>query len=246
MTLAFSKDYLVRLAGLAEEITAAQRLRFEVFNLELGEGLAASRLSGLDCDAYDTQCDHLIVEEIASGRIVGTYRLQTGRTAGAGIGYYSAQEFDLSPFDPFRDRVLELGRACIHRDHRRRAVLELLWKGIAAYAKDRRCEYLLGCSSLTSQAPAEGWAVYRLLEPHHLASPEFRTSPLPHCRMEESDLIPAEAKVPRLFAAYLRIGAQIAGPPAIDRDFGTIDFLTLLDLNRIASHGRRHYLDEPV
>lgn len=245
MTLVRSKDYQVKIAKLTDEVTAAQRLRYEVFNLELGEGLAESRQSGLDCDAYDIQCDHLIVEEIASGRTVGTYRLQTGQTAKEGIGYYSEQEFDLSPFEPFRDRILELGRACIHRDHRRRSVLDLLWKGIAAYAKERNCGYLLGCSSLTSQDPAEGWAVYRLLEPGHLAPPEFRTAPLPHCRMEEGGPVLESAKVPRLFAAYLKIGACIAGPPAIDRDFGTIDFLTLLDLERIASQGRRHYLDEP-
>lgn len=246
MTLVSSTDYRVKIAERPEEVTAAQRLRYEVFNLELGEGLAESRHSGLDCDAYDLQCDHLIVEEVATGRTVGTYRLQTGRTAGEGIGYYSEQEFDLSPFEPCRDRILELGRACIHRDHRRRSVLDLLWKGIAAYAKERGCGYLLGCSSLTSQDPAEGWAVYRLLEPGHLAPPEFRTSPLPHCRIQEGGPVMENVKVPRLFAAYLRIGACIAGPPAIDRDFGTIDFLTLLDLERIASQGRRHYLDEPV
>lgn len=244
MTLAASKDYRVKIANLPEEVTAAQRLRYGVFNLELGEGLAESRHSGLDCDAYDLQCDHLIVEEAASGGIVGTYRLQTGRVAGAGIGYYSEQEFDLSPFEPCRDRILELGRACIHHDHRRRSVLDLLWKGIAAYAKERGCEYLLGCSSLTSQDPAEGWAIYRLLEPGHLAPPEFRTSPLPHCQMDEVGQFEGNVKVPRLFAAYLKIGACIAGPPAIDREFGTIDFLTLLDLDRIASQGRRHYLDE--
>lgn len=246
MILVSSKDYQVKIAELADQITSAQRLRYEVFNLELGEGLAASRLNGLDCDAYDLQCDHLIVEETNSGRIVGTYRLQTGDTAGAGIGYYSEQEFDLSPYEPYRGQVLELGRACIHREHRRRSVLDLLWKGIAAYAKERDCGYLLGCSSLTSQDPAEGWAVYRLLEPGHLAPPEFRTSPLPHCRIQEGGAVMENVKVPRLFAAYLRIGACIAGPPAIDRDFGTIDFLTLLDFERIASQGRRHYLDEPV
>ncbi len=246
MTLAHSKDYRVKIAQHTDEVTAAQRLRYEVFNLELGEGLAESRHSGLDCDPYDVQCDHLIVEQISSGRIVGTYRLQTGNTASAGIGYYSEQEFDLSPFEPRRDGILELGRACIHRDHRRRSVLDLLWKGIAAYAKGRGCRFLLGCSSLTSQDPAEGWAVYRLLEPGHLAPPEFRTLPLPHCRIEESAPVLESVKVPRLFAAYLKIGACIAGPPAIDRDFGTIDFLTLLDLERIASQGRRHYLDESV
>ncbi len=244
MRLPGSTRYQVRIAVGSGDIIAAQRLRFEVFNLELGEGLASSNLNGLDQDAYDSQCDHLLVEECGTGSIVGTYRLQTGATAGAGIGYYSEQEFDLSPFEEHRRRILELGRACIHLDHRRLSVLDLLWKGIAAYARAKHCRYLLGCSSLTSQDPAEGWSVYRLLETTHLAPPGFRTDPLPHCRLEDSSTAPIPAKVPRLFAAYLKIGAWVAGPPAIDRDFGTIDFLTLLDIAKITRQGKRHYLDD--
>jgi len=81
--------YAARLALSAEELRGAQQLRFEVFNLELGEGLAESYATGLDVDPFDEFCDHLIVEEIATSEVVGTYRMQTGQLAAANLGYYS-------------------------------------------------------------------------------------------------------------------------------------------------------------
>ena len=124
--------YAVRLARDAAEIRAAQALRFAIFNLELHEGLENSYATGLDADPFDAVCDHLLVEHLATGEIVGTYRLQTGTTAGGKLGYYSGQEFDFKPFEPMRAEVIELGRACVHKLHRNMSVLGLLWKGSAS------------------------------------------------------------------------------------------------------------------
>jgi len=115
--------YLARIAQSVAEIQAAQRLRFTVFNLELQEGLEESLLTGCDADPFDEVCDHLLVEHLPTGEIVGTYRLQTGSTAAANIGYYSEQEFDFRPFEPIRSELIELGRACVHREHRNLVVL---------------------------------------------------------------------------------------------------------------------------
>jgi putative hemolysin len=226
--------YTVRLAQSAEDLHAAQALRFFVFNLELNEGLESSFLTMRDGDAYDDACDHLLVE--SEGEVVGTYRMQTGRRAAENIGFYSAQEFDLSPFEPIRAQVLELGRACVHADHRNLQVLSLLWRGIADYARVNGCRYLLGCSSLTSQDPEEGLALYQMLSLRHLAPEELRTLPLPGwgCPepMQHSDPAPVP-RAPKLLTAYLSLGAKICAPPAMDRDFKTIDFLTLLDLENL-------------
>ncbi len=239
-----STGYKVRTTRASDDIEAAQRLRYEIFNLELGEGLAESRERGLDSDPFDLQCDHLIIEDSSSRAVVGTYRLQTGAMAKAGLGYYSAQEFNFSPYEPLRQEILELGRACIHKDHRKRAVLDLLWRGIAGYASAKKCRYLLGCSSLTSQDPAEGWGLYRQLEKAHLAPPALRTSPIGKFVSPEPDDIHRNAKTPKLFAAYLGVGAVIAGPPALDREFQTIDFLTILDLAKTSVAGKKHFLKE--
>jgi len=221
--------YRARLAGDAADLRAAQALRFEVFNLELDEGLVQSYDSGLDEDSFDEACDHLIVEDLASGKVIGTYRMQTGQRALAMRGYYSEREFDFSPFEPQRPRILELGRACVHQRHRGFAVLKLLWRGIAAYAAAHGARYLLGCSSLNTRDGAVGLAMYERLLPH-LAAPAWRTRPVPgwECRPGHGPLPAAEA-VPRLLAAYLSLGAVVCGPPALDREFRTVDFLTLLD-----------------
>jgi putative hemolysin len=219
--------YGVRLAAGAPDLRAAQALRFEVFNVELDEGLPQSWDSGLDEDPFDAVCDHLLVTD-ADGSVVGTYRMQTGLQAGGHLGYYSAHEFDFRPFEAMRPQMLELGRACIALRHRNFAVLNLLWKGIAAYAQQQGVRYLVGCSSLTSQDEAAGLAAFRELS-HHLAPPAWRTLALPAYACS-GPAAAAAPKIPRLLSAYLALGARICSPPAIDREFRTIDLLTWLDI----------------
>ena len=233
---------MARLAQSAEEVRRAQRLRFEVFNLELNEGLVESHFTGLDVDLFDNVCDHLIVEDVATDEIVGTYRLQTGARAAANIGYYSEREFDFTPYESLRGEMIELGRACVHAEHRNFNLLHLLWRGIARYACERNARFLIGCSSLTSQDPMEGVAMYEQLRGKHLARPKWRT--VPHAAFRQDvDLVSASSPPPpKLMRAYLSIGAKICGPPAMDREFGTIDFLTLLDLHALPMIVRAHFL----
>src|SRR6185437_16007213 len=124
---------------------------------------------------FDAVCDHLIVEHLPSQKIVGTYRLQTGANAAKNLGYYSAQEFDFEVYEPLREQIVELGRACVHRRHRNLIVLGLLWRGIANYAKERGGRYLFGCSSLTSQDAAIGASAYSELCRRFLAPIEWQT-----------------------------------------------------------------------
>ncbi len=261
--------YRLRLAETQEDREAACRLRFRVFNIELGEGLDSSYETGLDMDRYDAICEHLLVEDKTSRRIVGTYRMQSGQTAKRNLGYYSEQEFSLGPYEPLRPGILELGRASIDREHRTPEVLMLLWRGIAQYATDMGLRYLLGCSSLNSNDPAEGWQMYRQLENFRVPA-EFETRPtaayacppgscdfarqnadaqpspceVDRSHSDDSALAPAHTpvKIPKLLKTYLAIGARIAAPPAWDREFRTIDFLTLLDLNLLSPAARHRFL----
>lgn len=235
-------QYATRQARNADEVRAAQALRFEVFNLELQEGLDQSYATGRDEDPFDAVCDHLIVEHLPSANIVGTYRLQTGRNAAANLGYYCAQEFEFQVFEPWRAELVELGRACVHPQHRNLVVLGLLWKGIADYARGQGARYLFGCSSITSQDPAVGASAYADLCRKHLAPPHWRTSPLPACDCSLSQLAAEPVKIPKLLRAYLTLGAKICGPPALDRQFKTIDFLTLLDLNSMHPLAQQRFL----
>ena len=223
------RPYRVRLAASGRDLQAAQSLRFSVFNLEQREGLSQSYATGRDADPFDAVCEHLIVEDVRDGAVVGTYRMQSGPQAAAGLGYYSAREFDLRGFEPQRAQILELGRACVHRQHRNFSVLNLLWKGIAAHARQCGARYLIGCSSLTSQEPAQGVSAYRQLA-SKLAPAAWRTTPLAEYRCDTALETMRPAPIPRLMSAYLALGAAVCGPPALDREFGTIDFLTWLDL----------------
>jgi len=243
----------MRLAQSAADREAACRLRFRVFNIELGEGLESSYDTGLDKDHLDVFCEHLLVENKEDGKIVGTYRMQTGLGAQAHLGYYSEQEFNFAPYEPLRRDILELGRAAIDREHRTPEVLTLLWRGIAQYANHMGLRYLIGCSSLNSKDPAEGWQMYRQLE-HCRVSLEFATEPTaryvcPTEQQEENEQpLPClreaamPTKVPKLLRTYLAIGARICAPPAWDREFGTIDFLTLLDLKLLSPAARNRFL----
>ncbi len=229
--------YSVRLADNIRDIRAAQSLRFLVFNVELNEGLEASYHTCRDEDPFDEVCDHLLVE--CDGEVVGTYRLQTGANAAAHLGYYSSQEFYLSPYESMRGQIIELGRACVARDHRNLVVLGLLWRGIADYAAERGCRYLIGCGSLNSQNEAEGLALHAAFAQRFLAPAAWQTLPLSAytCFGEAGDA--RAPRPPKLMAAYLSLGAKICAPPAIDRDFKTIDFLTLLDLETLPESAAR-------
>jgi len=234
--------YATRLARDAAEVRAAQALRFAVFNIELNEGLAESLVTGLDADPFDEVCDHLLVAHRPTGEIIGTYRLQTGLTAAANRGYYSEQEFDFAPYAPIRAQLIELGRACVHQQHRNLVVLGLLWKGIADYARQRGGRYLCGCSSITSQDPVVGASAYADLCRKHLVESPWRTQPLPAFDCPLDHLAEEPPKIPKLLRAYLSIGAKICGPPALDQQFKTIDFLTLLDLHTLPPLVRARFL----
>ena len=253
-------SYRLRLAQTEAERLAACRLRFRVFNLELGEGLAESYASGMDQDAFDYVCEHLVVEEKATGRIVGTYRMQSGMTARRHLGYYSAREFDFTPYEHLRPQTLELGRACIDREHRTSEVLTLLWRGIAQYAQHHGLRYLIGCSSVNSQGtaqdPAAGWSIYDQLSPF-LADAALRTVPtaafalplpprdIAALRTDVSQMAetaPPQTRVPKLLRTYLAVGSRICSEPAWDRAFGTIDFLTLQDMEQLSPAARNRFL----
>lgn len=236
--------YLVRFAQSEADLDAICRLRFEVFNLEMGEGLDDAHRQGEDRDAYDAQCQHLMVEYFAPeegeadpvSEVVGTYRLQTAVSAERGAGFYSASEFDLSGLPKsMLDDAIELGRACVRKEHRNRRTLFLLWKGLAAYVLWHRKRYFFGCNSLTTESELEGWRMMRYLTEHGHVHAEFLADPMPgyECGSPApalpEDEMPLE--IPPLFGIYLRYGAKVCGPPAHDSLFHTIDFLTVVDLD---------------
>ena len=226
--------YEIRFARDAEELDAVLALRYRVFNLELGEGLEASVETERDLDEYDPYCHHLMVCLRNSGEVIGTYRMQTREMARDGHGFYSSGEYDLSSFgDAVLDDAVEIGRACIDKAHRNGRVLFMLFKGLVKYLIHNNKNYMFGCCSITSQDPQEGLQVYELLKQQGHVHEQYNVLPQEGFECELSPMtVPMcpDVKIPQLMRIYFMYQAKICSPPAIDRLFKTIDYMTLVDI----------------
>jgi putative hemolysin len=235
--------YRLRFVRSQDELDDVLRLRFSVFNLELGEGLSESYLTGRDRDQFDDVCHHLIVLDETENRAVGTYRMQVAENAAH--GWYSSVEFQLDtlPGEVLANGV-ELGRACIDKAHRNLQALYLLMTGIARYMQALNKRYLFGCCSLTSQDPREGKHLLDVLESQGAMHAHYRVRPQAdyECYAPGFTLIePLDVRIPKLFRAYLRFGSKVCGEPAIDRDFQTIDYFVLYDRHESSSDAERFF-----
>lgn len=241
--------YEVSFAADDRELDKALRLRFAVFNKELGEGLESSYETGRDVDEFDPYCHHLIVRDTRSAEVVGTYRMQTAEMAARYRGFYSASLFDLRELPAHvLDRSVEVGRACVARSHRNKLVLFLLWKGLALYVAHNQARFLFGCCSLTSQDALEGWRTHAFLERSRHLHPTLRVPPMaehalgPPPSPDDGNSGSLEAvNLPILFKTYLRFGSRVCSDPAIDREFKTIDFLVLMDIDGLGPRVHRMF-----
>ncbi|MFD2532193.1 GNAT family N-acetyltransferase [Gracilimonas halophila] len=241
-----STKYTVRLPENTYDIEQALRLRYKVFNLELGGGSSTSYKTGLDSDGFDAFCDHLLVVENCTNEIVGTYRIQTFEIAEQGIGFYSNIEFNMDslPGSYLRNGI-ELGRACIASEHRNSRVLFLLWKGIARYIllKDKR--FLFGCCSLNSVNPETGWNLYSFLKEQNYLHTKYLVPVREEYQCESKIVANIEhVDIPILLKMYLKIGAKICSPPAIDREFRTIDYMILLDVKMLNNETKHLFFND--
>ena len=232
------------LATTPSEVCEVQRLRYKVFI----EGLGLSALEntdGLDRDEFDAYCDHLIVRDAKSLKVVGTYRVMSPHAARSMGQYYSEQEFDLSRLNNLRPRIAEAGRACIHPDYRSGSVIMMLWAGLAAFMKKERCEYLIGCASISlADGGHNAAALFHALTENNLAPAEYRVTP--HLPFPVDARDSGQAPVaPPLLKGYLRSGAWVCGAPAWDPDFHSADLFMLLPLAKLDSRYARHYLGKP-
>jgi putative hemolysin len=229
----------VQLARSAADIEDAQRLRFKVFAEELGAAVSSVN-EGLDRDTFDAHCDHLIVRDEDTLRVVGTYRILPPHRARALGRLYSESEFDLSRLAHLRPSLVEVGRSCVHRDYRSGATILLLWAGLARYMKDGGYQHLIGCASAPLADGGRQAARVRDDLQKYLTEPEYRVFPhipFPWSRMQRA----ATAPMPPLIKGYLRLGARVCGEPAWDPHFNTADFLIWLALGSLNPRYARHF-----
>lgn len=236
--------YEVVLADSEADVRAAQALRWQVFAGEMRARLVTP-VPGHDVDRYDPHCEHLLVRLRATGEVVGTYRLLGPAAARRLGGSYMDQEFDMRCFGAMRRHMLELGRCCVHAEHRRGAVIALLWAGIADYLRRWPHDYLVGCASVPVDGTGEGevGAIWQGLRAEHPGSPAWQATPRCPLPAAATAARPGAAlSLPPLLKAYLRAGAQLCGAPAWDRDFRTADLPMLLALKELNPAHARHFL----
>ena len=226
-----------------DEVEAAQRLRYQVFAEEMGAKIHSS-VPGLDVDYFDVYCDHLVVREDRTGEIVSTYRMLPPDRAIEAGGLYSETEFDLRGITPLLDGVVETGRSCVHPDHRKGAVVSLMWAGIARYMLLTGRTKLAGCASIPlADGGSYAAAVWDSVREKNMSPDGLRVRPLNPWRFEGIE--PASrAVLPPLLKGYLRLGAVVCGAPAHDRDFNVADLFVLLDLEKIDPRYIKFFLGE--
>jgi putative hemolysin len=234
--------YRLRFAWTRQDLTAVQALRYRVFNEELGEGLASSAAHGLDADPRDPWFHHLMISHRDTGEVVGTYRLQTAVMAASRHGFYSGSLFELGAVPgAILAEAVEVGRACVDPAHRSGRVLRLLWRGLARYLQWNAKRYLFGCCSLPGTDVDTARDAWRTVHARSALHDRVLVRPRPEVRalpddgrarpLTTSDAI--SARLTPLFDGYLDLGAKVCGAPAVDREFGTTDFLVLLDIREL-------------
>lgn len=241
-------SFHVGFARSKTELDEILRLRYEVFNLECGEAHDASQALGIEEDEYDANCHHIVVRDLRSGTVVGTYRMLTQELASLGSGFYSSREFHLDQLpEATLSQGVELGRACIAERNRKGVVLHLLFRGIAAYLVERQKSFLFGCGSLPSVNRMTALQAMQIFKERELLHPDFHVDTMPAYDLAPSahgpDDLRSERAIPELFEIYFSLGARVTSAPAFDQDFGTTDFLLHFDFASMEPALLRKYVD---
>ena len=230
-----------------DEVRQVQRLRHAVFANEMGARLNTP-LADHDIDLFDNYCEHLLVRDEVSREVVGTYRLLTPAQAKRVGSTYSDLEFDLTRLRSLRERMVELGRSCVHPDYRHGGVITALWGALAEFMVRNKLDTMIGCASIpmlhngviSGDVAASIW---QQLKTTHLAPIEHRVRPRLPLPVEQLDSSLA-VEPPALIKGYLRLGAKILGAPAWDPDFNTADLPMLMRIDDLPPRYRKHFLGQ--
>lgn len=236
---------LIGWARHQDEVREAQRLRYQVFVEEMGARLQTP-LAGHDVDLFDDFCEHLLVREEHTQAVIGTYRVLTPAQARRVGGTYSDSEFDLTRLRSLRSRMVELGRSCVHHEHRQGGVIMALWGALGDFMQRNALDTMVGCASIPMGTHGaargdEAASIWRRVAATHMAPIEYQVQPrlpLPVDQLDDS----LDVQPPALIKGYLRLGARVMGPPAWDPDFNTADLPMLMRIADLPARYRRHFL----
>lgn len=232
-------------ASNESEVREAQALRYQVFAVEMGARLSSPKAAQtrLDVDLFDAYCEHLLVraqdEDGEPGPVVGTYRVLTPSAAKRAGGLYSDTEFDLTRLRGLRSRVAEIGRSCVHPDHRSGGAILALWGALAEFMARNGLDTVIGCASVSMRDGGHFAAsLWKQIAAEHLAPIDCQVRPrlpLPIAHLRQDLAV----EPPALIRGYLRCGAKLMGEPAWDPDFNTADLPLMLRTADLPARFRR-------
>ena len=250
-----NENYLLKFAENQDEIRAAQKLRYKVFNCEQNRGLDSANRDEFDHDEFDDDAAHLLAYSKDNPDPIGTYRA-IGQPGNDPEKMYSAREYLVDGVERYLPMTIEVGRSCVAKEYRNGAVVSLLWSGMAAITLRSGCRYLCGCVSLEDVRPAVAWAVYENLKEKGLLSPNAFFRPrkeflFPRPSDEEVARVKADRAmirqaIPPLMKGYLTLGAKLLGEPAFDYEFGSVDLPIMVDMWRLPERYRKHFFPNVV
>lgn len=221
-----------RLAKSSADLQAAQKLR----NLAFGSGR-----NGLDADALDADCLHVLVEDRRNDNLVCCFRLMllaNGEQIGAS---YSAQYYELSALRDFDGPMLEIGRFCTHPDCNDPDVLRVAWGALSRFVDETGIKLLFGCSSFKGTGTEAYLDAFALLAHRHQAPKRW----LPRVkapavfrfawqlRARRPDMRTAIRAMPPLLRSYLAMGGWVSDHAVVDRDMGMLHVFTGLEVGAI-------------
>lgn len=241
--------YVVKTVQNGTELEECLKLRYDVFHREYRN---KKRTIGVDVDKLDYTCDHLMIFDKDANKIIGTYRLNSSLFTDT---FYSAAEFNIDQILALSGNKLELGRACINRDHRNGVIIALLWRGVAEYIQRTETKILFGCASVKTMEPLEIGLLTKYMSEEGLCDYEIQAPPTRKYKVKqltrvleylethpfEYDKDEVKQLIPALFNAYVKAGVKVAAEPAIDRDYNCIDFLTILRVDEMSSAFKGKY-----
>jgi len=236
---------VVSWASHQDEVRAAQRLRYDVFAGEMGARLITP-IPGHDIDLFDNYCEHLLVRDQETLQVIGTYRVLTPAQAQRVGSTYSDTEFDLTRLRSLRERMVELGRSCVHPDHRHGGVIMALWSALAEFMVRNQLDTMIGCASIPMLHNGivggdVAASIWRQLQATHLAPIEYHVRPRLPLPVEQLDGS-LDVDPPALIKGYLRLGARVLGAPAWDPDFNSADLPMMMRIADLPSRYRKHFL----
>ncbi len=228
-------NFAVRLAQTAAEIEAAQNLRTRAFGLETGR----------DQDRFDDICDHVLIEDISTARLVCCFRMLS--LDGPNISSsYSAQYYELSALKSFEGRMVEMGRFAIDPDMKDPDILRIAWAAMTKYVDEAQIDLLFGCSSFAGTEASEYLDAFAMLKARHLAPKRW----LPRVKApnvfqfaarlrRKPDAKKAMLRMPPLLKTYLMMGGWVSDHAVVDAHMNTLHVFTGVEIGAIPAARKR-------